>query len=261
MAHRKRARMVGELVDRLGVDADRVVWDRNNDRWDTGTRAWRHHDPDADWHLVLQDDAVVCRDLVRGLGKALDRVPASATVSLYLGNKGVGRTAAALVPDGVSWVRMPRLVWGVAMCVPVYTITDMLRWCRSVTGIENYDTRVGLYYRNAVSWPSWHTWPSLVDHADSPSLIGHRDGRNASRFIGAETSALQFDADGEVWSAPRHRIPPSLEDRLDGEVLVATRSFRARIGRNQYRIRQGVTRVAAGHPIVAQFRGSFEVLS
>src|SRR5690606_4281782 len=135
---RKREHMVGDLVERLGVDPDRVVWDRTNDRWDTGVRAWQHHDPGADWHLVLQDDALICRDLIPGLEKALERVPVESTVSLYLGNRGVGLKAAARVPDGVSWVQMPKLIWGVAMCVPTCTIPDMLRWCRSVD-LENYD--------------------------------------------------------------------------------------------------------------------------
>src|SRR5690606_31396008 len=120
----------------------------------------------ADWHLVLQDDAVVCRDLIPALEKALDQVPGAATMSPYMGKQQKGATAA-LAAKGrrdVSWVRLPRIVWGVAMAAPVYTIRDMLKWCRGHS-IPNDDTRISVYYRDAVAFPAWYTWPSLVDHA------------------------------------------------------------------------------------------------
>jgi hypothetical protein len=41
------------------------------------------------------------------------------------------------------------------------------------------------------------TWPSLVDHRDVPSLVGHGGGRYAHKFIGENASALDID-----WSKP-----------------------------------------------------------
>lgn len=191
-AHPSREDLVTELCGALDKPTE-VVWDRHGDDWDTGVRAWRAHDPDADWHLVLEDDAVVCRDLLTGLERMLDLVPDESVVSLYLGDnptwktemtRRAGATGTALVP-------MRALVWGVAIAAPTATITDMLDWCEA-DHTSPYDHRIGRYYERRLGWPAYYTWPSLVDHRQVPSLLGHRGGRRAVRFIGADASALDL---------------------------------------------------------------------
>lgn len=204
MAHRKREHLIPELVDRLGITDDQVVWDRRNDRWDTGRRAWEAHDPTATHHLVLQDDALVCQDLIAGLEQALEYVPAEALVSLYTGTRrpmssvveqAVGRARAA----DAAWIVMRALNWGVAFLAPVGSIGDMLTW-GDRQSYPNYDRRAGRYYYLVECWPVWCTWPSLVDHrADTDSLCGHGPGRVAHQFLGEDRSALDIDwASGHV---------------------------------------------------------------
>src|SRR5690606_5759806 len=84
MAHPDRAGFVDELCGRLDRDPT-VVWDEIGDVWHTGRRAMLAYDPDADYHLVIQDDAVVCRDLVAGVEKALEYVERRRTLNLYMG--------------------------------------------------------------------------------------------------------------------------------------------------------------------------------
>lgn len=201
MAHEKRADLVPELVDRLGIGDDQVVWDSgNNNRWDTGRRAMLAHDPDADFHMVIQDDAVVCRDLIPGLQAALDHVPPDALVCPYVGTR---RPMAERVEAAVeqaeerraSWIVMQTLNWGVAIVVPTRTIPDMIAWADKLA-IPNYDKRVGQYYWRRLNWPTWHPWPSLVDHRDVPSLSGHGPDRHAHRFAGEDVSALDLPWDG-----------------------------------------------------------------
>ena len=81
MAHPKRADLIPALCDSIDADVP-VVWDERNDRWDTGRRALLAFDPAATHHLVVQDDALVCRDLVAGLQRALPHVPREAPVGL-----------------------------------------------------------------------------------------------------------------------------------------------------------------------------------
>lgn len=199
-AHPARRDMVRVLQERLGCDT--VVWDRSNHGWDTGARAWQAHDPDADWHVVVEDDAVPCRDLLPGLEKALDGVPAESAVSLYLGetcgNPRINRAVAALESAATMghWLQARRLIWGVAIALPVPVINDMLAWCRGTRiryGKHVYDTRIARYFTSVAHWPAYYTWPSLVDHAPGPSLIGHADGRHAKRFLGVDVSALDID--------------------------------------------------------------------
>lgn len=203
MAHRRRAQFVPELRRSLG--GAEVVWDKINNRWDTGRRAMEAFDPEADWHLVVQDDAVVCRDLVAGLGQALPRVTPGAPVCLYIGNvRPFGAEIAALVKrvgDGVSWIRMPQLNWGVAIAVPTATIPEMLAWTKHRRE-NNYDMRLGKYYELQLRQQTWYPWPSLVDHRDSPSLVpGRGQRRHAHRFIGEDASALDWNHRGRVLDA------------------------------------------------------------
>lgn len=201
MAHHKRAHLVPELVERLGVDADRVTWDRKSDRWETGRRAMLDHDPDADYHMVLQDDAIICRDLIPGLQVALDHVPAEALACPYVGTRRplTEKVTAAVEQANTlnaSWIVLQTLNWGVAIIVPTATITDMVTWCDRLK-IPNYDKRVGQYYWRVHNWPTWYTWPCLVDHRDVPSLAGHGPDRRAHRFAGEDISALDLHWDGE----------------------------------------------------------------
>jgi hypothetical protein len=201
MAHQRRAQFVPELQRRLGGDVE-VIWDQKNNRWDTGSRAMAAFDPEADWHLVIQDDAIVCRDLVAGLSRALPRVPKNAPVCLYIGNvRPFGTEIAALVrrvEDDVSWIRMPKLNWGVGIAVPTATIPEMLDWTRHRVE-NNYDMRIGLFYEKVLRQQTWYPWPSLVDHRDSPSLVpGRGQRRHAHRFLGENRSALNWNYLGRV---------------------------------------------------------------
>ena len=95
MAHPARSGEVAELVAALDREVP-IYWDNEGppsgkaDRvWRTARGAWELADPAADWHALIQDDALVCRDLLAGLELALEHVPPDAVVSGYL---GTGRT-------------------------------------------------------------------------------------------------------------------------------------------------------------------------
>jgi hypothetical protein len=194
MAHQKRAEFIPHLVEQLGItDAD-VVWDRKNIRWDTGRRAWQAVDQSADWGMAIQDDAIACRDLIAGLKIALDHLPEIGVVSPYIGTR---RPAANKVEQAVrearagdvSWVKMPSLNWGVAIILPTGIINRMIRWC-DLQKYPQYDRRIGRYAIDVERLNTWCPWPSLVDHRDGDSLVGHGQGRKAHQFIGENVSAL-----------------------------------------------------------------------
>jgi hypothetical protein len=224
MAHPKRSHLVAGLIEALGIGDDRMVLDRKNDRWDTGRRAWEAHDPDADWHVVIQDDAIACADLVAGLARALDHVPAECIVSPYVGTRRpakrkVERAVDAARAADASWIVMQALNWGVGIAAPVWTIPEMVAWCETETAYPNYDKRVGRYYLRVLGWHTWCTWPSLLDHRDDePSLCSdgpgqppHGPGRVAHEHWTG--SALDLDwSKGSVvlepMGGPRRPEPP-----------------------------------------------------
>lgn len=204
MAHPARERHVAWLVDRLGIGGDRVAWDPHpapsanpERRWATGEAAWNLFDPDADWHLVVQDDITACGHLPEALAKALDHVPTECAVSAYFGavrplpaeTERIAREADRV---GASWLRMRQVWWGQAIALPTGAIPGMVAWCRQRKRWR-YDTRIGEYVKRRLKWDTWYMWPSLVDHAPMRSLIGNPDGRHAHRAHRGSALGLAWD--------------------------------------------------------------------
>ena len=203
MAHPTRERFIPSL--RAALDRPTpIVYDRVNDRWDTGRRALLSYDSKATHHLVLQDDGLVCRDLYAGVTAALEHVPADAVLSLYAGRTRVFRTAVAAATrlsrrarTRPSFLAATQLLWGVAVVIPTQHIEALVEWGDGHPEIANYDKRIS-YWCAANSVPVWYTWPSLVQHRISPSLIPGRGsaGRVAYSFVGEQASARAINWSG-----------------------------------------------------------------
>jgi len=202
MAHPKRERWVNEyLVPRL--PGARVVWDEKNDRWDTGSRSLQAH-TDAEWHLVVQDDALLPNDFVAGVQKMLKAVPSGRPVGLYYGRVRprefeTRRLIAESNQKGASFIVHNGPWWGVGIVVPSAHVQSIVEWGNEHTGIPNYDRRISRWYQTE-GIDCWYPQPSLIEHRteDNPSLVPGRTGANrrAYRFVGPQ-SALQVD-----WSGP-----------------------------------------------------------
>src|SRR5574340_301503 len=162
MAHPKRAAFIPYIFSRLGQEVP-VAWDTKDDRWDTGRRAWELHDPAATHHLVLQDDVIICKDLLRTLPYLVDAAP-NRPISLFARNKAKWNPLIKLCEKNkaVRWLVMPRLNWGPAILLPVPDIKPMLKWIDKNCYMPNYDVRIALFYL-IQNQPIWYTMPSLVD--------------------------------------------------------------------------------------------------
>lgn len=216
MAHPDRGEWVRPLLGELGLGTP-VSWDSegapsgNADRvWRNARAAWLMHDPEADWHVLLQDDAVLCRDFLAGLAQALDHVPqTSAIVSPYLGAGGmVGQKWASIGAKadeaGASWIVAQRLLWGVAIAIPVRYIGEMIAFADRRAGVPD-DMRVAGWVKRT-DREVWYPWPSLVDHREVPSLTKHHaKGRRAVRHHAESATGID-------WSGPQV-VEPSLMRR------------------------------------------------
>lgn len=204
MAHPSRAALVDELRADLDRDVE-VVWDRRQDRWDTGRRAQLAYGGSATHHLVVQDDAYVARDLCAGLEHALRYAPENAALCLYIGRvrPHAGRIARAVgrAQNGCSWLTMRDLHWGVGIVLPTPIIEACIHDQDRAVTIPQYDRRISRWLvRERI--PVWYPWPSLVEHRDTESLIGHGEGRHAHRFLGRDQSVLDANWAGPVLTVP-----------------------------------------------------------
>lgn len=235
MAHPKRAEQVDAVLSRLDREDVEVVWDEKDNRWDTGRRSMLAYDPRCSHHAVIQDDVLVCRNLFSGLLGALEHVPADVPVCGYVGRvrpfaEMVTRAALVARDRGASWLTMHTLNWGPLIVVPTAHIPAMIDHCDTLVNILNYDRRLSRYWELVEQKPIWYTWPSLVDHADGPSLVRGRVGTDRSKavhmrvahtFIGEDASAQDIDWSGQPVDAEHAALDDkvTMRNRVTGQEL------------------------------------------
>lgn len=185
-------------------------------RWNTACLTLDHlAGTDTEWVGWVQDDAVVCGDLVAGLEKALDLFPTGGLISPYTGTGRPDQLAArrALRTAEITkaaWLPLRSLYWGTCVVFPRSHARKVITFGnRNVFRYSPLDYITGVYFRDQVGWRTWYTMPSLTDHRDEDSLVGHdKPGikRVAHTFIGAGASALEVD-----WTrTPRGGLDPAL---------------------------------------------------
>jgi hypothetical protein len=205
MAHPKRADWVPLLEAQ--VPQAKVVWDRKNDRWDTGARSLMAFDPDAEWHMVIQDDSLLPPDFYDGVKRMLEFVEPAHPTGLYYGRvrpraldtenlvRRAQKEQASFIVHNGPW-------WGVGIVLPTKHIPDVVEWGTRHSNIPNYDRRISRWYADK-QIPCYYTVPSLIEHRTehNPSLVPGRNGQNrrAWQFVGPR-SALEVD-----WSGPAVR--------------------------------------------------------
>lgn len=182
MAHPKRKKQAEALAKELKnypFVSVHVIYDTpdagtHEQEWDNGTRALLDGVGKGDWHLVVQDDAILSPGFYANLDGALSTVPAKTLISLYTGTaRPLGKRVKTAVDKVIdeTWLQYWLLMWGVGIVIPTTHIEPMIEFVADRT--EPYDTRIGIFYqRNRL--PVYYTMPSLVDHDDDlPSLLDH----------------------------------------------------------------------------------------
>lgn len=173
MAHPKREAAAMALYDELckyPFSDVYIVWDQVNDEWNTGERAVKLGAAlNSDWHLVIQDDALLTPDFYSNLEGAILKLPVKGLMSLYVGTvKPYGKRVEEAVKKATraTWLRHYMLLWGVAIVIPSDQITAMLDYLDEPKYKDTqYDTRLGMFYL-ANRLPIHYTMPSLVNHDD-----------------------------------------------------------------------------------------------
>lgn len=171
MAHVDRAAYLPDLAAKLG--AVPVSMDERKGApghlgvWKNCRRAWTMHDPAADYHAVIQDDAIICNRFRERAEDFLERFDHAThgkrdrAFSFYFGNKAMLKH---LADEGMRTGFVVKKVpgWGVAICLPVSLIPDMLAVCDTYRNPQD-DVRIGKFLA-ARTIETYYPMPSLVDH-------------------------------------------------------------------------------------------------
>lgn len=193
MAHPKRKERAEALALQLkkypfvavSIAYDSPKAASHQEEWNNGIQALRRGVGIANWHLVIQDDALLTPGLYDNLQGAIATVPTKSLISLYTGTaRPMGKRVKVAVNkiNDETWLQYWLLMWGVGILIPSDHIEPMLDFVDDRT--EQYDTRIGIFYQRNML-PVYYTMPSLVDHDDDlPSLLGgHGRDINSDRRV------------------------------------------------------------------------------
>ncbi|MFM4719740.1 stealth conserved region 3 domain-containing protein [Aeromonas bivalvium] len=193
MAYYKREHRIPEIRKMIG-DANVSLDDGSWGLWENAKRSWMSFDAKCDYHLVIQDDAVVCRSFYNVLASHINIEP-NRFMCLYFRYKS-HKTHSELNFAGENGVSkngflFPRLQWGLALLCPANIVKDMVSFADEISDVKmkNKDDLRFSQYLSSINHSVYYPLPSLVDQsADCTSLIGHGDniGRQATYFIDGE---------------------------------------------------------------------------
>lgn len=226
VGHPARAKPALELVERVGAEA--VTWD------DTGIGCAENHlramewleGSDAEWAVILEDDAVPVLGFRRQLSAALAACP-TPVCSLYLGTgrpphwqpsvaQMEGAHRLGVSPD-VPWFTAPELLHGVGYAVRRELLWSLRRVVRRrvTKNGEPVDEAVSAWLKARGAECSYSR-PSLVDHADTPTLLAEHPTRHKGdpdRVGRAEVRRAWRVGCRDVWSPDSLPLPPPVIKR------------------------------------------------
>jgi hypothetical protein len=200
MAHPRRREWAEWLSGQTGLP---VVWDTTNTVWDTAKAAWREAvrlDPDATHALVLQDDAIPCRDLIPTLEVISGLYPLEPFCLTVIDYRlhGAKRDYEQTVQSGAPFWYSNAAISAVGLMIPVRDVEPMIASGDRFATIHD-DLKVRNFYKQQgrkLMFPI----PSLLQHRNvdvNPSLVPGNDGRwsdrSSSTFIGEGVSGLSVD--------------------------------------------------------------------
>lgn len=198
MAHPRRNPYVRSLLRGQLPVHTRVAFDKHNNPWETGRRAILSYldQPDYEYHLVLQDDAILPPRFMAGVRNALEAIPRNSPLVLFTTKSTIWKPTLDAIPDSVSYLVMDHIWWGVGIVYPTHSIPDLITHCDQLS-THQYDHRVGDFYASN-SIPVYYTWPNLLNHRAGPSLIPGRSGRRRAHNYSPSPPVDQLKWDGKV---------------------------------------------------------------
>lgn len=211
MTHPERLELAQELQEHIG--AGEITGVEKDTLWGAAQAAWRNHDPDCDYHLVIQDDIWANQTLVDDVRHLLSHFQRSVILSLTDNNPRKKH----------RWKQSRRANNARALVMPVPMISEWLDWCEQnvFESFKPDDVRLSIFLseRNGVIY---YPNPPLVYQRKAPSVYRRRKpyGRDWE-FIG-DKSVYDYDWTDDIENRIVNRRPqrPMLYDWVTGKMIL-----------------------------------------
>ena len=189
MAHPSRQKYFNYLTEKLG-DVPFAIDYESKGEWENCKAAWRLHDPTAEWHVVIQDDAIICNDFYKRAEEVIVKAKEILQADDYVCNFYYGKRMSALkeASDALKkgyWINgYPK--WGVAICMQTKFIEEMIAMGDLLghLGLGTKDDARIAKFIGSKKMMVYFPMPSIVNHRHGKSLVGDPgEGRSAYKFI------------------------------------------------------------------------------
>ncbi|MFI2736867.1 hypothetical protein [Streptomyces sp. NPDC018711] len=157
-------------LDRLAVDPDP---DGPPSALRTAVVAWAAADPEADHHLVVQDDVDAPDELLEIVAEAAARFPDEALVYYTNWHARNGAAARLAALAGASWVRAvpDEFTPSLAVCLPTATAAAFRAFARGSD--ERHDDELFSVFFRGRGRMGLLAVPNIVEHIGTSSINGH----------------------------------------------------------------------------------------
>ena len=179
--HISRKHLAEQLVAKLGPDAKVFTSTADlahNDCVENSRKAWAAYDPNADYHIVFEDDAILCSNFYERLDKIL--TDPLRIYNLYWSNIPIPEGA---FKQGFVLANYRCSIPAAAICISTKLIPDMLEFTKGNIGW--LDARI-MKWTQARNIMIYYPIPCLVDHNahEKSLLIGYVEThRRSACFI------------------------------------------------------------------------------
>jgi GR25 family glycosyltransferase involved in LPS biosynthesis len=182
VAHTKRSEQAHQLMEStraayMSIDNGTLGCELNHRKvW-----LWHLEHCTTQWAVSLEDDAVPIPQFQEQVQAALEQSP-SPVVSFYFGRHRIAvwekRKQIAISKaehDDANWFTGRTLLHAVAVAVRTDVLSEMITHATQQLPDTFPNDEAISHWANATGNTVAYTWPSLVDHADQPTLFVHPD--------------------------------------------------------------------------------------
>ncbi|HCC00043.1 MAG TPA: hypothetical protein DEP42_02285 [Ruminococcaceae bacterium] len=175
-ARKNQAHILAKQVQAYTLCMDEA---RKGERWNHQQALQRLLATEADWLVVLEDDAIPCQHFEEKLSFCLSQAK-NCLVSLYLGTgRWAGTTPQMQEPivrhlvkratrHQDSWIKAKALWHAVGFAVPRSYADSLLAFLQKDPSPTD---QAATHWLKSQRIPCWYTYPSLLDHADTARLV------------------------------------------------------------------------------------------
>jgi len=143
--------------------------------------AWLLHDLTADYHVVIQDDCIVCDDFYNRATACLEKAQGLPASFFYSQSRFYNKFKKERAETGA--ILKKAIYGGLAICLPVKLIPAMLEFYNKQT-IPFDDHRIGLFcMENKLN--IYNPFPCLIDHRQGHMSVftGMKSQAKAAEYI------------------------------------------------------------------------------